>query len=55
MLKCPFCNFETTWPAHGKVHECDGECYTTYTLLRPTDDVKRVKMRLVEVFFLDGE
>lgn len=55
MLKCPFCNFETTWPAHGKVYECDGECYTTYAIVKPSDDIMRVKMRLIEVFFLDGE
>jgi hypothetical protein len=54
-IRCPFCNFETTTPWHGKVFDCLGECHTTYTLVKPDDDLKRIKMRLCEIFFLDGE
>lgn len=53
--RCTFCNFETEVPPYGRVLECEGECYTTYTLARPTDDVARLKMRLVEIFFLDEQ
>ena len=53
MIRCTNCNFETPEPRHGKVHECAGECYTTYTLVRPGDDMPRVKMRLCEIFFVD--
>lgn len=52
-LKCPYCNYETPYPEHGRVIECLGECYTTYSLFRDTDDPVRVKMKLVEIFFLD--
>jgi hypothetical protein len=52
-IRCVNCNFETPEPWHGKVLECSGECYTTYTLVKPGDDLNRVKMRLCEIFFVD--
>ncbi|HOX28041.1 MAG TPA: hypothetical protein PLQ76_02675 [bacterium] len=54
-IKCPFCNFETPMPTYGKVLECLGECYSTYSLFKDTDDAMRIKMRLVEIFFLDEQ
>lgn len=52
-IRCVNCNFETPEPWHGKVMECAGECYTTYTFVKPDDDLDRVKMRLCEIFFVD--
>jgi hypothetical protein len=54
-IRCPFCNFETPYPVQGKVFECLGECYTTYSIFREDDDPNRAKMKLVEIFFLDSE
>lgn len=54
-INCPFCSFETPWPVHGKISECLGECYSTYTLARAGDDPTRIRMRLVEIFFLDDQ
>ena len=54
-IRCVFCNFPTTAPWHGKVFECEGECYTTYTLVQPDDELDRVKWRLCEIFFLDEQ
>jgi hypothetical protein len=54
-IKCPFCNFETAAPIHGKILDCAGECYATYTRMRPDDIIQRVKMKLAEIFFLDEE
>jgi hypothetical protein len=53
IVKCPFCNYETPFPTRDKVFECMGECYSTYTLAGVNDDRVRMKMRLIEVFFLD--
>lgn len=39
----------------GKVSECTGECYSTYTLVSTREDLLRVKVKLVEIFFLDEE
>jgi hypothetical protein len=55
LIRCPFCNYETPYPARGRISECIGECYSTYSLLKEADDITRAKMRLVEIFFLDGE
>jgi hypothetical protein len=52
-IRCVNCNFETPAPWSGKIMECAGECYTTYTLVTPDDDLDRVKMRLCEIFFVD--
>ena len=52
-IRCVYCNFETPAPWPGKILECSGECYTTYTLVQPEDDVPRVRMRLCEIFFVD--
>jgi len=54
-IACPFCNFLTAYPVHGKVQECEGECFSTYTLAGKGEDQTAVRMRLVEIFFLDGE
>ena len=54
-IRCAFCNFETTTPWHGKVFDCLGECYSTYTVVKKDDDLQRVKMRLCEIFFLDDQ
>jgi hypothetical protein len=54
-IRCPYCNFETPYPVYGKVMECLGECYTTYSLFRDEDDPNRAKVKLVEIFFLDSE
>ena len=54
-IKCPFCNFETAVPIHGKILDCEGECYATYTLVRPSDVMLRIRMKLAEIFFLDEE
>ena len=52
-IRCVNCNFETPEPWHGKVLECAGECYTTYTLVKPGDDMDRIRMQLGEIFFVD--
>ena len=54
-ITCPFCNFPTTYPVKGKVFECEGECFATYTIVEEETDLEREKMSLVEIFFLDGE
>jgi hypothetical protein len=54
-IRCPYCNFETTYPVYGKIMECLGECYTTYSLFKDEDDADRAKIKLVEIFFLDSE
>lgn len=52
---CPFCNYETTYPTNGRIYECLGECYSTYTLVFEGDNMMRTKMRMVEIFFLDTD
>lgn len=54
-IACPFCNFMTRYPSHGRVYDCQGECYTTYMLAPMDRDEEKTKMRLVEIFFLDDE
>lgn len=54
-IRCPFCNFETAYPEKGRVYDCEGECFSTYTLIEKNDDRTRIKVRLVEIFFLDSE
>lgn len=54
-VKCPFCRFDTTYPVYGKVYDCLGECYSTYTTFKDGEDQQRIKMRLVEIFYLDNE
>jgi hypothetical protein len=54
-IRCPFCNYETPYPIHGKVSECLGECYTTYSIFNENEDANRARMKLVETFFLDSE
>lgn len=54
-IQCPFCNFETTYPTRGKILECLGECYSTYTIVGKDENMPRAKMRMVEIFFLDRE
>ena len=54
-IQCPFCHFETTYPSSGKILECLGECYSTYTIVNSNENLARTKMRMVEIFFLDQE
>ncbi len=54
-IACPFCNFKTSYPEYGRVHDCQGECYATYILVPVERDEEKTKMRLVEIFFLDDE
>ncbi|MFA6449277.1 MAG: hypothetical protein WCX65_07420 [bacterium] len=54
-IHCPFCNFETPYPVYGKIMECLGECYTTYSIFKNEDDPNRARIKLVEIFFLDSE